>query len=55
MNAKKVAVAVKLKFKVASVTGFSVYLKVDLNCYSPLTFLEIHGAEYVKQNKLKGL
>lgn len=54
MNAKKVAV-IQLKFKVASIIGFSVYLKVDLNCYSPLTFLEIHGLEYVKRNKLKGL
>lgn len=28
-------------------------MEVDLNCYSPLTLLEIRGVKYVKQNILQ--
>lgn len=55
MNAKEVAVFIQLKFKVASIIGFSAVFESNLNCYSPLTLLEINGGEYVKQNRLKGL
>lgn len=54
MNAKEVAVFIQLKFKVASIIGFSAVFESNLNCYSPITLLEIHGVEYVKQKRMKG-